>query len=581
MESKRAEEGPKAAGAWPAEQDSPLARALKAGGVTAAVALVAALGAAAAALSPLPASLLVGVLAGLAAALATHVCARHLHANVGYVAGALHQLRLPADRETDPAQLAIGDLRQAFDSAAERVSRLAERESFMRAVADSAHGVEALFAQDGKLLWVNPSVEGLTGYSPEECMSAPDIVELLVHPNDRDHARAQARAAAGGASGREQELRLRHRLRGEVWVLCHWCPFPGPDGRQEGVRLSLEDIQGRKAAEYKFLETVAELRRAQALSEHYLARSGDERSRMGALLNVIRLGILFMDRDNRVQYFNRALLRIWGYAEEENLLGTRDVVLQSRWARIVKSPEAYLEHVRQVVTVKSQVSEPFEIELDDGRLITDVSTVVQGADGRHAIGRVWIYEDVTEARQTSRQLVEMAERDPLTNLYNRRRFHEEMERVLADATRRSEQVGLVVLDLDGFKPINDRYGHQAGDEVLVTLGREVARVVRRNEMFFRLGGDEFAILVSDAGADAMEELARRVVEQTAALRFPFGGQNDVGVTASLGLALYPTHARDGEQLMAKADAAMYRAKVAGRNRWALADAPGAGSAAGG
>jgi len=285
-----------------------------------------------------------------------------------------------------------------------------------------------------------------------------------------------------------------------------------------------------------------------------------------------------VDRDNRVQYFNRSLLRIWGYPDGENLLGTRDLVLQSRVARLIKAPEAYLEHVRRVVA--DRVSEPYEIELTDGCIITDLSTVVEGADGQGAIGRVWIYEDVTEARHTSRKLVELAERDPLTNLFNRRRFHEELERVLADATRRGAEVGLVVLDLDGFKPINDRYGHQAGDEVLVTLAHELGRVVRRNEMFFRLGGDEFAILAAEANDPALAELAKRVVERTAALRFSFGAAEEVGVTTSLGLALYPRHARDGERLMAAADAAMYRAKVAGRNRWAMAEAPAGAPAAG-
>lgn len=554
-------------GLWPG-----LAPAAKAGALTAVVVVVGAAGANGLGLGPLATGLLLGGLAGLTAVLGFRLCAGRLHDDAGYVTGALHQLQLPSNVEADSASQAIGDLRQAFESAAQRVARLVEQESFMRAVADSAHGVEALFAVDGAVLWVNPSIYRLTGHTPAECQAAPDLIEFLVHPNDREHVRTQARLAVRGGSGQDQEMRLVHRIKGVVVVLCHWRPFLGTEGRQEGVRLSLEDITARKEAEYKFLETVAELRRAQSLSEHYLARSGDERSRMAALLNVIRLGILFMDRDNRVQYFNRALLRMWGYPDEDNLLGVRDIVLQSRVVPLLAEPEAYLEHIRTVT--EGRISEPFEIVLNDGRVLTDISTVVEGADGQGAIGRVWIYEDVTEARRTSRQLVEMAERDPLTNLYNRRRFHEEMERVLADATRRGEEVGLVVLDLDGFKPINDRYGHQAGDEVLVTLARELGRVVRRNEMFFRLGGDEFAILASDADETALAELARRVVENTAALRFGFADGEDVGVTTSLGLALYPRHARDGERLMAAADAAMYRAKVAGRNRWAMADGAG-------
>ncbi|MBL8447178.1 MAG: diguanylate cyclase [Zoogloeaceae bacterium] len=524
--------------------------------------------------------ILVALAAGAAAAIANHLCARRLRSDAGFVIGGLQSL--PLDQKVQEVQGADGgDLRQAFESAAAGVTRLAEQESLMRAVADSAHGVEALFDLEGRLLWVNPSVERLTGYSPAECLAAEDLVTLLVHANDQRYVRTQAKAAASGGEGVDQELRLRNRAGGSTWVLCHWRPFCSGEGRQEGVRLSLVAIQARKEAEYRFLETVAELRRAQALSEHYLARSADERQRMSALLNVIRLGILFMDRDHRVQYYNQALSQIWGYEEDENLLGVRDVVLQSRIVRLIRQPEVYLEHVRRVVA-EAQVSEPFEIEFVDGRIITDKSTVVEGADGHGAIGRVWIYEDVTEARETSRKLVELAERDPLTNLYNRRRFHEEVERVLADATRRGDEVGLVVLDLDGFKPINDRYGHQAGDEVLVTLARELGRIVRRNEMFFRLGGDEFAILASDASEAALSELAKRVVDKTAALSFRFADDDDpVGVTASLGLALYPRHARDGERLMAAADAAMYRAKVVGRNRWAMADGSSMSRVAGG
>src|SRR5690606_33588013 len=106
----------------------------------------------------------------------------------------------------------------------------------------------------------------------------------------------------------------------------------------------------------------------------------------------------------------------------------RDVVLESRVAPLLAAPEKYLTHVREVVA-RHETSEPFDISLKDGRTLTDVSAVVEdGGQGRRGIGRVWIYEDVTEQRNTARKLVAMAERDPLTNLYNRRRFHEEIER---------------------------------------------------------------------------------------------------------------------------------------------------------
>ena len=142
--------------------------------------------------------------------------------------------------------------------------------------------------------------------------------------------------------------------------------------------------------------------------------------------------------------------------------------------------------------------------------------------------------------------------------------------MLADASRREVPLGLLAIDLDGFKPINDEFGHQAGDAVLVALASAVGDVVRRNEMFCRLGGDEFALLVPDTSTDELCELARRVLDVITGLRFEFAGRT-VGLSASIGIAVYPQHATDAEDLIAVADQAMYFSKNAGRGRWTLAN----------
>jgi diguanylate cyclase (GGDEF)-like protein/PAS domain S-box-containing protein len=471
---------------------------------------------------------------------------------------------------------AAGSLRGAFEQAADRVTQLLRRERFMRVLANTGHSLEAVFDLDGRLLWASPAVVELTGYSANECRAGSALVEMLVLEPDRAFVREHARRAAAGERGENVELRLLRKDGATEWIACHWQPFRDEEGSLvgeplEGVRLSAQSIQTRKETEYKLLETVAELRRAQALSEHYLARGADERQRLTALLNVIRLGILFMDRDHRVQYYNRAAMEIWN-AEGEHLLGQREALLQQRIDGMVRQPAAYREHLAEVLA-SQEVSAPFEIELTDGRVVTDVSAVVQGGEGRGPIGRVWIYEDVTEQHRASQQLTAMAERDPLTNLFNRRRFHEELERMLAEAGRRAQQVGLLTIDLDGFKPINDRYGHQAGDEVLVSLAREIGGTVRRSEMFFRLGGDEFAILVPDTRTQELGELARRVAERIAALRFGFDGGR-AGLTASIGIAIHPLDAADGEGLVSASDHAMYAAKAQGKSRWAFAGTVG-------
>lgn len=457
----------------------------------------------------------------------------------------------------------------------ERIDASVRQAELLRSVAEGVHGIEALFGLDGRLIWISPSIERITGRTPAECMSADDALALLVHESDLGYCRSMAQKVAQSSVAEEFEIRLVGN-EGELrWIGCCWRRIDA-EGAPARLRMSAEDVQARKEAEYKLLETVAELRRSQALREHYLARSNDERRRLIALLDVIRLGILFMDRDRRVLYYNRALLDIWGFPPDENLIGVRDVVLQNRVAHLVENPEAYFSSIQEPGNT-SRLATSHEIHFKDGRVVTDTSAVVVSESEGGDIGRVWIYEDVTEQRRIAERLVQMAERDPLTDLFNRRRFHEELERLLADAVRRNYDVGLIIFDLDGFKPINDEFGHQAGDEVLVTMSRHVGSIIRRNETFFRLGGDEFAVLVPDADAAGLDELARRIVEGVAGLRFEFEGR-ETGLTASLGIAMFPTHAEDGERLVAAADQAMYRSKTTGRNRWSIAGCGDADSA---
>jgi diguanylate cyclase len=440
--------------------------------------------------------------------------------------------------------------------------------AFLREVAEGVHGIEALFDHEVRLRWISPSIERVTGCSPADCLAAPDLIELLVHESDRNYCRGLiARVMADGLA-QDFELRLVCKDGRVIWVASHWRRVVGGEGRSCALRLSAEDIQSRKETEYKLLETVAELRRAQALREHYLLRSNDERQRLAALLNLIRLGILFMDHDGRVLYYNRAMLEIWRYPLDANLIGTRERVLQETVASQLADPQAYFAHIVDVISSHQRLSDTYTFEFADGRVATDRSAVVEGTESGHGIGRVWIYEDVTEAHRISARLVELAEHDALTGLYNRRRFHEELDRMLADAVRRDGEVGLLALDLDGFKPINDAFGHQAGDEVLVRMAESVRRIVRRNEMFFRVGGDEFALLVPDADAEALAELATRLVEAVASLQFEFASR-PVGVTASVGIARFPVNAADAEALIGAADEAMYRSKNEGRNRWTM------------
>lgn len=459
---------------------------------------------------------------------------------------------------------AFNQMVQALD---ERVTALRKSESRFHAIADFTFGVEAWFSPQGRLIWVNRSIERVTGHSPLDCLLSEDIASMLIHEKDRKIFAARASDALAGASGENFEVRLLRRDGSVVWVSLNWQPIYDEAGVCLGVRVSADDIQSRKEAELKLLDTVTALRREQGLRDYYLTRSEEERSRLEALLDLIKLGVLFVDRDGRAQHANTMLKAVWRVAPDENLSGMRDTVLIERTAALREDEAAYRERVKQILATRLP-TEPQDIPLRDGRIVREQTALVPSATPGKFLGRVWIYEDVTEQRRAAAALVKMAERDPLTNLYNRRRFHEELDRMIAEASRRQTQLGLLLFDLDGFKPVNDKHGHQAGDEVLVKLAREVGAVVRRNEMFFRLGGDEFGVLAPDTDEQALTGLARRIGERVAGMAFEFNGV-PAQVTASTGIGIYPVHAVTGEELLGAADTAMYAAKHDGKNGYRM------------
>jgi diguanylate cyclase (GGDEF)-like protein/PAS domain S-box-containing protein len=467
----------------------------------------------------------------------------------------------------------LGDTIARWAQGAEqRAGQLREEVSWYRQLAEDSIGIEAYFSRGGRLLWLNPSAEKVTGYALHESFEAADLVDLWVYVKDRPLMKELARRGLAGEARDDHELRIQHRDGSLRWYSCRWSVNRDGEGNIVGVRFSAQDIQRRKDVELKLLETVAALRRAQALKEHYLKRSNDEKMRLSSLLDTVEQGILFVDRDRRIVYINQPCVELWQLSSREAIVGTRDMLLIERTQNMRANDDEYLRHVEEVVASR-QNSEPFDILLNDGRIVREVSAVVPSADGSKPIGRVWVFEDVTEARYAEQRLTELAERDPLTGLYNRRRFLEEMARHLADGVRRTEQVGLMSFDLDGFKGINDTFGHQAGDEVLIRLAAEIGSIVRRNEMFFRLGGDEFAILVANTSTERMEQLARRVLDKAGGLIFNFDGTL-ASVTVSVGVAIAPDHALTVDNLIAAADRAMYQAKLQGKNRCEVAAAPG-------
>jgi diguanylate cyclase (GGDEF)-like protein len=195
-------------------------------------------------------------------------------------------------------------------------------------------------------------------------------------------------------------------------------------------------------------------------------------------------------------------------------------------------------------------------------------------DGRDETGRLGqrLDELISGMQETQRLSVT----DPLTGLGNRRRLAEELHLEIERAVRFGRSLGMLALDLDHFKTINDRYGHRTGDAVLVEVAARIRAAVREVDLAFRQGGEEFVILLPETDIAGSLTAAQRVWAAVRDSAFPVSGQGaqeTMSVTVSIGVAVFPRHARTAVDLLDAADQALYAAKAAGRDTVVVAGSP--------
>ncbi len=208
----------------------------------------------------------------------------------------------------------------------------------------------------------------------------------------------------------------------------------------------------------------------------------------------------------------------------------------------------------------------------DGRDIWTLasSAMVQAIDGEALF--VLQVMDISARKAFEARLQHLADHDALTGLFGRRRLEEELLREIARRRRHGGQACFLVLDLDGFKAVNDSLGHASGDKLLIALGAALRRDLRDVDVVARLGGDEFAVLLPDTNPDGARTSATRILQAVQVEAALVCGPAGLPVTASMGMTTIHGATRDVEQVLARADRAMYRAKAAGKNQVAICTA---------
>ena len=412
-----------------------------------------------------------------------------------------------------------------------------DRDEMLRATFDQAAVGMTLVSLDLRYLRVNDKFCEIVGYSRDELLS--------MGPRDAGEI--------PGHEAREQELLRKDGSR--VWVAIATSLVRGKSGEPRYFISMVQDISEAKRATAALRESEERFRRT-----FELAGSG-----------VAHIGM-----DRRFVRVNRRLCEMTGYSEDELLRLTGRQISHPEDVDVINAqrPSLYAGEIDAVRVEKRYLRK-------DGSVIWVAFTMVVE---RNAAGEpqyeIAFFDDITSRKNAEAALRESEERfrqlahhDALTSLPNRALFYDRMQHTLALAKRNHWTVGVMLVDLDRFKTVNDTLGHAVGDKLLRQVAERLSKSVRTSDTVARLGGDEFAVVLNNLSAP--EDAAVVGQKIIAAFQAPFQVEgHSLLSTLSIGAALYPNDSIDQETLLKNADAAMYRSKEAGRNCFSLFSAAG-------
>ncbi len=405
------------------------------------------------------------------------------------------------------------------------------RETF-RMVVDSSLAAINIVHGD-RLLFVNPAMERLSGYTREELLQMN--VSALLHPDSRHIVASNIEARQRGDNLRRRyEIQLLTK-RGET----RWIDVSAARIIYEGKPCSLGtllDVTARKRA-------AEELKLAALVFEN----AGE--------------GVVVTDENNLIIAANPAFTQITGYTLEE-VKGKNPKLFSSG-----RHDQAYYRAMWEAINTLGYWQGEIWDRNKNGQIHAKYLTisVIPDQDGRpHRY--VAMFTDITQKKQSEELIWRQANFDSLTALPNRQMCHDRLEQESKKSHRTGKPMALLLIDLDRFKEVNDTLGHHKGDTLLVEAAQRITGCVRESDTVARLGGDEFVVILSELeDTDGLDRIAQELVDSLAA---PFRlGSDEVYISASIGISLYPNDTTRLDDLLKNADQAMYSAKNAGRNRY--------------
>jgi diguanylate cyclase (GGDEF)-like protein/PAS domain S-box-containing protein len=295
------------------------------------------------------------------------------------------------------------------------------------------------------------------------------------------------------------------------------------------------------------------------------ARSDQTERLLSQIVTSTSDAIYTIDRDLSVLSWNPAAERMYGYSAEEMIGQSLELLYPP--AREHSTWQAGIERRNRLLSGESEFEEYETVRRrKDGTLIQVAASTSPLRDhAGNIIGLVGSLRDISERRRIEAQLAYLANHDPLTGLFNRARFEDELSGLAAGARARGYEAAVMMLDLDNFKYINETYGHKAGDELVASVAGALRAHLRPTDVIARFDGDSFGILIADTTAARAGELAERLLRAVREHELPINGR-PISVTASMGVVTFDGVVASAEDVLADVDRAMYQSKEKGRNR---------------
>lgn len=434
--------------------------------------------------------------------------------------------------------LAVLTTRIAFD--ARRLHR--ERQRLKEVLLGANAGSWEWHIPSGRVI-CNDRWTGMLGYTAAELTPLSfERWKALLHPDDvRPSIERVQQYLAGDGDAYVCDFRMRHKRGDWIWVRARGQII---ERKRDGIPLRMSgihmDITAQKTAEQQ-------LKIAASAFDH------------------AREGIVITNSSGDIIDVNTAFTAITGY-ERSEVLGRNPRLLQSG-----RHPKDFYAQMWHQLTQNDCWRGEIWNRRKNGEIYPEILSIssVPESDGTTS-NYVAVFSDITPIKHMEQQLQHMAYHDPLTHLPNRMLFTDRLSSAIAGHDRNQKKLAVVYIDLDGFKPINDEYGHQAGDDLLTGLAERMRKALRECDTLARLGGDEFVALLTDLESPSDAVMVVERLQHAAQSIIRVGrAASPVHVSASIGVAHYPEHGREPTLLLQNADAAMYAAKSAGKARYSV------------